>query len=224
MPERSEIGFVRATVGAPLTRRVLSESDDATLALALAAGNPAAPHVALERFGPMVHRIVKRTLRHFDDSEDLAQEVFVSLFQKASTLRDPTALRSYIVSTTTFKIRRELRNRVTRRRVMLMIAPAVGAARTVNPDPEAREALRSVHRILENLSSRDRSLFILRFVEGRMLTDVAERLGLSLATLKRRLSRLWRRILVTAAHDPPLAEFLSRLAFDHRAREEYDVA
>jgi RNA polymerase sigma-70 factor, ECF subfamily len=223
MSERSEIALVRAASGPLLTRRVLSESDDATLARALAAGNPAATYVALERFGPMVHRIVKRTLRHFDDSEDLAQEVFVSLFQKASTLRDPNALRSYIVSTTTFKIRRELRNRIARRRVMLMIAPAVGA-RTVNPDPEAREALRSVHRILGGLSDRDRTLFVLRFVEGRMLTDVADRLGISLATLKRRLSRLWRRVLITATHDPPLAEFLSRLAFAHRPSSDCEVA
>jgi RNA polymerase sigma-70 factor (ECF subfamily) len=208
----------------PLTRRVLSESDDATLARALAAGNPAATHVALERFGPLVHRIVNRTLRHFDDGEDLAQEVFVNLFQNASTLRDPRALRAYIVSTTTFKIRRELRNRIARRRVMLMVAPAVGAPRTVNPDPEAREALRSFDRILEGLSNRDRSLFVLRFVERRSLGEMSASLGVSLATIKRHLARLWRRITVSATRDPHLAGYLARLASGHRPRPEYHVA
>jgi len=207
-----------------LARRILSESDDATLARALAAGDPAATYVALERFGPLVHRIVKRTLRRFNDVEDLAQEVFVNLFENAATLRDPRALRAYIVSTTTFKIRRELRNRRVRRRVMLVAAPAIGAACTVNPDPEGRQALRSFHRILDGLSSQDRRLFVLRFVDGLMLSEVAAALGLSLATIKRRLARLWRRISVSAAHDPHLADYLARLASAHRPHPEYDVA
>jgi RNA polymerase sigma-70 factor (ECF subfamily) len=190
-----------------LERSVLSKSDDATLACALAAGNPAATHVALERFGPLVQRVVQRSLRSFNDIDDLAQEVFVNLLENASTLRDPGALRAYILSTTNFKIRGELRKRRCRR--AMLAEAAHEPIRVVNSDSDARQALSALQRILVGLSSQDRTLFTLRFVDRRRLSEVADTLHLSLSTVKRRISRLWRRFSRSAARDPHLADYLA---------------
>ena len=70
----------------------LSDADDATLAHALIAREPQAPRVLWQRFAPMVFRMLKRTLGPGHDLEDLAQEVFLCVFEKVRGLREPKAL------------------------------------------------------------------------------------------------------------------------------------
>ena len=60
----------------------LAESDDATLARALIARDPRAPRVLWQRFAPMVFRMLRRTLGADHDLDDLAQEVFLCVFEK----------------------------------------------------------------------------------------------------------------------------------------------
>src|SRR5262249_44722297 len=76
----------------------LVELDDAGLARALIADDPRAPRVAWQRFAPMVHRILRRSLGPGSDVEDLAQDVFVCLFDKVKTLREPKVLKAFVIS------------------------------------------------------------------------------------------------------------------------------
>ena len=67
----------------------LSEADDATLARALIGRDPRAPRVLWQRFAPMVFRMLRRTLGSDHDLDDLAQEVFLCVFEKVRALREP---------------------------------------------------------------------------------------------------------------------------------------
>jgi RNA polymerase sigma-70 factor (ECF subfamily) len=67
----------------------LADSDDATLARALIARDPRAPRVLWQRFAPMVFRMLRRTLGSDHDLDDLAQEVFLCVFEKVRALREP---------------------------------------------------------------------------------------------------------------------------------------
>src|SRR5688572_3677697 len=93
----------------------LDRNDDATLVHALIERHPQAARILWQRFAPMVHGMLKRSLGPDEDVEDLAQDVFMCVFQKASALREPQALQAFIVSVTTFAVRNELRRRWTRR-------------------------------------------------------------------------------------------------------------
>ena len=185
----------------------LVEQDDVALARALIAGDPSASRVAWDRFAPMVHRILKRTLGPGSEVEDLAQEVFLCLFRKARTLREPKVLKAFVISITALTARAELRRRRARRWLHLdvdVIAP-------VHHDPEARQALVRFYEILDSIGAEDRTAFVLRFMEDMELTEVASALDVSLSTTKRRLARVWKRISILVQRDPALAHYLSSI-------------
>ena len=53
----------------------------------------------------------------------------------------------------------------------------------------ARERVEIVHQTLQKLSDRQRSVFVMRFVEEMELADIAMASGMSLATVKTHLYR-----------------------------------
>jgi RNA polymerase sigma-70 factor (ECF subfamily) len=59
---------------------------------------------------------------------------------------------------------------------------------------ESRAELALLQTRLDRLPSQERSAWVLRFVEGYELTEVAELLGISLATVKRKLDRARREL------------------------------
>ena len=193
------------------------EADDATLVHELMDQHPHAARIIWQRFAPMVHRMLRRSLGRDDDVEDLAQEVFMHVFQKASTLRNPQALKAFVIAVTAFTVRSELRTRWSRRwlgRQRPMTAPR---QLVTHQDIESREALRRLGLILDRASAEERTAFVLRVFEGMTLEDVATALDVSVATAKRRLSRAWHRVVLFAERDTALVEYLSSLRRDDEA-------
>jgi RNA polymerase sigma-70 factor, ECF subfamily len=182
---------------------------DAALARALAAKDAPASRQAWERFSPLVRRIVRRTLGPATDVEDVVQLVFMQLFAKVHTLREPQALAAFIISITSLTLRRELRRRKLESWLGLRSDGAVADLRVVQPDPMAREALRRFYSLLDRFSARDRTAFVLRFIEGLPLNEVATALGVSLATAKRSVTRVQQRVQLLVERDPALSEYLA---------------
>jgi len=182
--------------------------DDAAIAKILIEGDHRAPRVAWQRFAPMVHRMLKRAFGPEHDIDDLVQEVFLTLFRRVHTLREPQALQAFVISITAFVIRYELRRRRALRWLRFGDPPDVPAA---DSDLDSREAVVRLYRILDRQDSVDRTVFVLRHLEGLELVEVSRALGISLATTKRRLARAWRRIVAGAKHDAALVAFMDTL-------------
>ena len=189
----------------------LSDADDATLARALIARDPQAPRVLWQRFAPMVFRMLRRTLGADHDIDDLAQEVFLCVFDKVRGLREPKALKAFVISVTVLTTRHELRRRWVRRWVKLSGKTDAAELEVVTPDTDAREALVRFYKILDRVNTSDRTAFVLRFMEGLELSEVATAMGLSLATTKRRLARVWARVILLVERDPVLVEYGPKL-------------
>jgi RNA polymerase sigma-70 factor (ECF subfamily) len=189
----------------------LRSADDATLAHALIGGHPAAPNAVWNRFVPVVRRIVRRSLPREYDVEDTVQDVFACLFAKAPSVRDPAALRAFIVSIALRSVRYELRRRRVRRQVALGVTSDIADLRCVEANPESREALLRFCRILKRINQRDRSAFVLRYVEKQEVSDIAAALDTSVPTARRCFTRAWRRVTFFASRDPFLSEYLSGL-------------
>jgi len=75
---------------------------------------------------------------------------------------------------------------------------------------EQREALRRLYRLLERIDTRQRLLFVLRYIEGMELAELSAILGCSLATTKRRLADAASRVCRLASSDAVLAPYLTR--------------
>jgi RNA polymerase sigma-70 factor (ECF subfamily) len=185
-------------------KRASDDIADEVLA-SLAAGGRTAAHTAIwDRYAPHVRSIVRRSIRIESDVEDLVQEVFLQFYRSHTLLRDREALRAYICAIAYHVTIRELRFRSARKRTALdtealrwSIPPA---------DFEAREAIAGVRAALDQLDPIDRRAFVLRHVDGLELAEIAAVLEMSLATVKRRLAKVGRRVNAMTKKDRRLGE------------------
>ena len=191
-----------------------ADLDDAMLASMAANGDPEAHTAIWDRYAPLVRGIVRRSIGPESEVEDLVQEVFLRFYRNLSLLRNPGALRSFIFAISLRVTISELRSRRVRRWLRLTDnGTQPTCARCVPPaDFEAREAVSGLYAILDRLDPRDRMAFVLYHVEGLELTEVAEALNVSLATVKRRLARIASRVFAMAESDQRLVQYSGRVA------------
>jgi len=192
----------------------ISDLDDAGLARAAIEGQAGAHATVWQRYAGLVTGLLRRTLGPGADVEDQVQETFVQFFRDVKKIREPAALRSFLIAVASRVARSELRRRRFRRWLTLTDSGAVPDEPAAGADAEAREAVRRLYALLDRLDDRGRVLFVLRYVEGLELTDVAAALDMSLATVKRHLARVSTQVHAMAAGDPLLAPYLARVASD----------
>ena len=192
----------------------VSDLDDAGLACAAMEGHAGAPAAVWQRFAGLVTGLLRRALGPGADVEDQVQETFVQFFRDVKKLREPAALRSFLIGVATRVARSELRRRRLRRWLLLTDSGALPDETAAGADAEAREAVRRLYTLLDRLDDRSRVLFVLRYVEGLELTEVAAALEMSLATIKRSLVKVSARVHAMAASDPLLAAYLTPVTLE----------
>ncbi len=181
---------------------------DRELVAALVARDTTAAVVAYRRFAPRVYGIVQRALGPGADAQDVTQDVFLRVFARVHTLRDPDALGSFVLSVALRVIKWQLRQRRVRRILSLTHDGDVPEASVPGLDSEGREALRKFYRLLEQLPADERTVFTLRQIEGMDLQQIASAVGVSLATVKRRLSRARERLIHKIRLDATLLPYV----------------
>ena len=197
--------------------------EDHELAEALIAGEPWAAATMYRKHGRMVFRFLHRALGVSGDAEDLTQEVFLQVFSKVHDLRNPHALKSFVFSVAVRVLKWELRSRRTRRFFLVsgfeqFPEPAVAAL-----DAESRQAVKRLYAILDRLRVQERVAFVLRHIEQLKLEEISEALGVSLATVKRRLDRATRIVSREMEQDPSLAPY-SKRSLERSDEEAHEVS
>lgn len=188
----------------------VAAADDRDLVAGIREQRPAAVAEIFDRYDGAVRRMLRRTLGNAVDVDDLTQETFLTAIARIDTLRDPSALSSFVLGIAVRLAKNELRKRAIRRFVGLEAPSVQQLVSVASSEPENVEGVRRVYRALDTLDSSSRVLFVLRHVEGYELTELAAMLACSLATVKRRLARTERRFDSIVARDPGLTELLGR--------------
>jgi RNA polymerase sigma-70 factor (ECF subfamily) len=199
-----------------LDHRPLVDADDAALVLALQAKEARAASLAWRRFVPMVRATVRRMLGPGRDEDDVVQEVFLRFFECVGRLREPTLVRSFLFGICVRTVRKEIRRRKLRSWLRLAGDAVDDLAvdwPAVAGDPEARQALRRFYGLLDGLRGESRSLLVVRFLEGKELTEVARLHGMSLSTVQRRLAKAVARVTALVRQDPALSVYVSARMF-----------
>ena len=169
------------------------------------------PQFVRERFGPLVRRWLRKGLGSDAEIEDAEQEVFLAVFAGLHRLRQPEALRLFVITVTRRTLARELRRR--QRRDLVFASHDASSLNPTGdvPDAAAHDAFRQFRGLLARLGERDRQAFILRFAAGMETQEVAQQLGVSMPTAKRSFMRAWGRVTTWAGRDPVLCEYLEQL-------------
>ena len=193
------------------TTLALSLLDDAGLVEAARAGERRAATAIWNRYSRLVRGMLRRSVGR-DDVDDGVQEVFIRLFAGLGQLRQASSLRSFLIGITLRVAGTDLRRKRSRSWLQLTPTGDVGefSSGATSDDTNAPEALARLHAILDRQSPGARLVFVLRYVEGMDLTEVAAALDISLATAKRHLARASARVFAMVERDPALVDYLSQ--------------
>jgi RNA polymerase sigma-70 factor (ECF subfamily) len=187
---------------------------------ALRADDPRAPAELWSRCAPAVGRLLAKALGPCLEIEDLTQEIFLRVFVRLPSLRDPSALRAFVLSVAMNVLKWELRRRWVGRKIRLSVSgtlPDIEGASVV--DSEARHALRRCYRIFDSLPASERLAFVLRFMEGMTIGEISAALGVSDSTAKRWVNRGAAKVADQVARDPDLDRFFANETTGRGPRE-----
>jgi RNA polymerase sigma-70 factor (ECF subfamily) len=175
---------LRSINNVPPSSREASESDDLLLHR-VRQRDPSAMTKLFDAYGGMVYSVALRVLRDSARAEDLLQDVFFQLWRKPeSFVSSRGSLGAWLLVVT--------RNRaidILRRKRPTESVDDYPLASTVNLATEVeREAmLQKVRSILTDLPAEQRNILELAYFEGLSHTEIAERTGQPLGTVKTRM-------------------------------------
>lgn len=177
-----------------------------------AAGDRTAFHALVERHRPMVYRVAYQFAGNHHDADDIAQEVFIKVFQALARFRQDAQFTSWlyrIAMNACIDHRRRQSPHLAHRE---MDEPdlALDATPAAEPGPEDRaagaELGAAMQAAVDQLPPRQRLIFVMRHYEGLKLHEIASALGLQDGTVKRQLHTAVHRLRrVLAAHGGGMA-------------------
>jgi RNA polymerase sigma-70 factor, ECF subfamily len=169
------------------------EDPEAELCDRLRCGDVSAVGQAYDRFHQQVRAFARRLLGDDATSEDLVQEVFVTLPTAIRRFRGESSLKTFLLSIAVNHSRHFVRAATRRRKAMQKFADvrALDAPMQREGDPEAlarrKQLAELLRRALDELPLEQRVTFVLCEVEERPSPEVANIVGAPEATVRTRL-------------------------------------
>jgi RNA polymerase sigma-70 factor, ECF subfamily len=170
-----------------------ADSDDAALLRRMAAGDEQALGLLYDRWNAVVHGVVSRMLRQPDDVEDVVEEAFWQAWRQASRF-DPTrgAVQTWLLTIARSRALDRVRSLRRRREDPLEGEDGqVVTQQTAEGDPgldaEASERRTIVVAAMADLPQEQREALELGYFGGLSQSEIAERTGQPLGTVKTRM-------------------------------------
>lgn len=176
----------------------------------LRAGESAAVAELFDRHVGAVERAVHGVMGPDPEVEDLVQDAFVAAMRGIEGFRgDERTLGAWVRGIAVRLALKKIRWRRTRRWLSWQGTDEVPTLHAMT-DTDTQAALRRAYALLDRLPAVERAAFGLRFLEGMQLEEVADALGVSLATAKRRIRKARERFAGLAAGDALLRDWQER--------------
>jgi RNA polymerase sigma-70 factor (ECF subfamily) len=173
-----------------MPRSDAADSDsDRELVRKLQAGNTDALAMLYDRYAPMVYTLALKMLHNAAEAEDLTQEAFVNFWQQQKYDPDRGSVGSYLATYTRSRALDRLRVGGGRRNIMKKVQRMTGATpRPPTPLEQAAQSERQqrLREALNHLSPAEREVLEIAYFEGLSQSQIAQRLGIPLGTVKTR--------------------------------------
>jgi len=202
---------VASAVALPAAAKVMAGravgADDRELVRRAQAEDQEAFEELVRRHQHRVTAVAGGILRHREDVEDIAQQVFVKAYFSLKRFDQRAAFSTWLYKITVNECWDLLRKKKVRPLVYEsdlseeQAKQVITSGEKVNPGPDISEKIAArehVERLLEGLDERDRLMLILKEVEGYSIEENAEVLKLNGNTVKVRLFRARRRVVSQA--------------------------
>jgi RNA polymerase sigma-70 factor (ECF subfamily) len=177
-------------------------------------GDPAAFNDIFKTYKSLVFGVLHHLLPNDPELEDVVQTAFIEVYRSLGTFEGRSKLSSWIARVALHVGYHHLRRRKSRKadyEADRFVPEIVDESPEVDPrrQLERREAMARVYQILETISEKKRTVFILNDLQGMAQEEVAEVVGTSIATVRTRLFYARREFWKRASKDPVLAELTS---------------
>lgn len=143
-----------------------------------------------------VFRFLFYSLRDRAAAEELTQDVLLAAWRGRETFRGDSALETWVMRIAVNLLRNHVRTerfKFWRRAVQVeigdLLTPPADAGRSAEDTLLLTEQLRSIARAAEKLSPRQRSIFLLHFVEEMDVREIAAAMEMAVGTVKTHLYR-----------------------------------
>lgn len=189
------------------TRVDHKHSDEAALVRRVQARDEMAFREVVERYQSKVFSIIYGILRNHNDAEDIAQQVFAKIYFSIRNFDFRSSLLTWIYKITVNECYDYLRKKRVRKLVyesdfsMEDSQRLESAEPAVDPAPAADQRLAQrdlVMKLLSRVSEEDRTLILLKEVEGHSVEELAGMTGLNENTIKVKLFRTRQKLLKAA--------------------------
>jgi RNA polymerase sigma-70 factor, ECF subfamily len=166
----------------------LSEITDEALFVALKNGEAEALSILFHRHGRLVYGLALKILANSQEAEDLTQEIFLTLWRKASTNPDCRFFVRYLVTITRSRAIDKLRARTRQLKFVEKWGQIMTDDTTAEPTPveQASFAERSqrINHALHQLPLKQRQVIELAYNQGLSQSEIAKKLDIPLGTVK----------------------------------------
>jgi RNA polymerase sigma factor (sigma-70 family) len=164
-----------------------SERSDEELLEAIAAGDDGALGALYDRFGRVAYGVALRILRDRALAEDAVQEAFLAVWRSADSYRRERAKPSTWILTLVHRRAVDLVRREGRRRGEPLDEAPEATDASVPEEAELRSRRAAVQAALRQLPADQRQALELAYYGGYTQSELAERLGVPLGTIKSRM-------------------------------------
>jgi RNA polymerase sigma-70 factor (ECF subfamily) len=182
-------------------------TDEAALVRRVQAKDDLAFREIVERYQAKVFSIIYGILRNRNDAEDIAQQVFAKIYFSIKNFDFRSSLLTWIYKITVNECYDYLRKKRVRKLVYESDFSSDDALRMENSEPATDQAPAVDYRLaqhdlilklLAKLSAEDRSLILLKEVEGHSVEELSEMTGMNENTIKVKLFRARQKLLKAA--------------------------
>jgi len=171
----------------------LAYDDDSDLVRRLQDQDPAALEQLYDRYSPMTYGIILRIAGDAAAAEDLLQEVFLKIWERAQSFeRDKGSLGTWLITLArnrAIDYRRSVEGRMATQSVGLESMPTGGTSHTEHEFVLNLDRIEKVRAALETLSEGQRRVIELAYYDGMSQTEIAAKLGQPLGTVKALMRR-----------------------------------
>lgn len=183
---------------------VYSQKSDRDLVLACQRRDPAAFEELVKRHQRTVYALLYQLAPDWQDTADLAQEVFIRVWRSINNLRNPASFRGWLTQITTNLFYDELRKRPRRVPTVSMDDPInEGGEETIEqatrdiadtstlPDERilTNELSGAIRQAMTMLPEQFRTAIVLREIEGLSYEEIAVLTKTEMGTVKSRIAR-----------------------------------
>ncbi|HEX4169400.1 MAG TPA: RNA polymerase sigma factor [Bryobacteraceae bacterium] len=182
-------------------------TDEAALVRRVQAQDELAFREIVERYQSKVFSIIYGILRNRNDAEDIAQQVFAKIYFSIKNFDFRSSLLTWIYKITVNECYDYLRKKRVRKLVYESDFSSDDTLRMENSEPATAQAPGVDHqlaqhdlilKLLSKLSEEDRSLLLLKEVEGHSVEELSQMTGMNENTIKVKLFRARQKLLKAA--------------------------